>query len=189
MVGKFFSSRSLRPLFLVCCLQLAACGFQGPAQVPEQAATPSISLDSLLGTYCPTLKLEGREELTEAVERSALVHGIEPGLVFAVITAESNCRRRARSRAGALGLMQLMPKTARWLGVRDPFSHSQNIDGGTKYLAHLLELFESDVPLALAAYNAGPTRVRRYGGIPPYRETRNYVRKVISYYEMYRIAR
>ncbi len=180
---------NFRVALLFLLLSLSACGTHGNPSKRIDVQPPAPSLDFLLGTYCPSLKVENRGELTEAVERAAFVHGIEPGLVFAVITAESNCRRRARSRSGALGLMQLMPKTARWLGVRDPYSHWQNVDGGTKYLAHLLELFDSDLPLALAAYNAGPTRVRRYGGIPPYSETRRYVRKVIAYYEMYRIAR
>lgn len=111
---------------------------------------------------------------------AATRHSVEPGLVRAVIRAESGFNPRAVSRAGAQGLMQLMPETARGLGVRDAFDPAQNIEGGTRYLRHLLDQF-GDTHLAIAAYNAGPGSVKRYGGVPPFPETQAYVRRVQSY--------
>ncbi|MFQ3548311.1 MAG: lytic transglycosylase domain-containing protein [Armatimonadota bacterium] len=114
------------------------------------------------------------------IEYAADKYGVEPSLVKAVIKAESGFNPNARSAAGAQGLMQLMPATARSLGVTDSFDPIQNIEGGVKYLKKQLDTF-GDVRLALAAYNAGPNAVVRHGGIPPYRETQNYVQKVLSY--------
>ena len=107
-------------------------------------------------------------------------------LLHAVITAESSYDPNAISRAGAVGLMQLMPETARQYGVSNRRNPKQNIFGGSRYLRYLLKLFNNDLELALAAYNAGEKTVKRYGyRIPPYRETQNYVKKVIEYYKQY----
>jgi hypothetical protein len=114
------------------------------------------------------------------IEAAAALHQLSPDLVKAVIKVESAFDQWAVSSKGAQGLMQLMPFTARRLGVSDPFNARQNIFGGTRYLRILLDLFQGDVNLALAGYNAGENAVRRYGGVPPYRETRNYIRKVRS---------
>jgi soluble lytic murein transglycosylase-like protein len=114
----------------------------------------------------------------ELIRETAERHGVSPDLVRAVIQAESGFNRWAVSPKGAMGLMQLMPATARDLGVADPFHPAQNISGGVKYLAALLERFDQDVVRALAAYNAGPERVERYNGVPPFRETRDYVKKI-----------
>ncbi len=108
---------------------------------------------------------------------------LPPGLVGAVARAESGLNPRAVSPAGALGLMQLLPSTAWALGVEDPFDPVQNAEAGARYLRQLLERFHGDVRLALAAYNAGPGAVERYGGIPPYAETRAYVKKVLAFLE------
>ena len=107
---------------------------------------------------------------------------LSPQLVQAVIQVESGYNPKARSRKGAMGLMQLMPDTARSLRVDDPYDPAQNIRGGTLYLRRQLDRFSGDLTLALAAYNAGPTAVTKYSGVPPYRETRNYVRKVLQLY-------
>ena len=110
--------------------------------------------------------------------------GIPPALVKAVIAAESAFDPRAVSPKGAMGLMQLMPETARHLGVERPFRAEENVHGGTRYLRHLHDRFGSWTH-TLAAYNAGPTAVKRYRGVPPYRETRQYVKRVLSYYRRY----
>lgn len=121
-------------------------------------------------------------EIADLIEYYAHDRGLSPRLVQAVIQIESAYDSRARSRKGAMGLMQLMPDTARLLRVSDPYDPAQNIRGGTLYLRRQLDRFDGDLTLALAAYNAGPTAVTDYGGVPPYPETRNYVRKVLSLY-------
>jgi len=114
--------------------------------------------------------------------RSAGAAGVSPALVGAVMQVESGFDPRATSAAGAAGLMQLMPATAESLGVADPYDPAQNVRGGAAYLHGLLERFHGAVPLAAAAYNAGPGAVERYGGIPPYAETRAYVDRVMAAY-------
>jgi soluble lytic murein transglycosylase-like protein len=116
------------------------------------------------------------------VEAMAPEYGLDPQLVIAVMAAESGFRVTARSPRNALGLMQLIPETAARFGVEDPFDPRQNIRGGMKYLRWLLSYFSGSVPLALAAYNAGEGAVLRHEGIPPYEETRNYVRRILSVY-------
>ncbi len=120
-----------------------------------------------------------RPELSVLIDAHARRHNLNPQLVQAVIQVESGYNPRARSHKGAMGLMQLMPATAKLLGVSDPYDPGQNIDGGSRYLRQQIDRF-TNLSHALAAYNAGPTAVTRYGGIPPYQETRNYVRKVLS---------
>jgi soluble lytic murein transglycosylase-like protein len=119
----------------------------------------------------------------EIIYSRAKKYEIKPSLVSAVITIESNWNSKAISPVGAKGLMQLMPATAKEMGVTDPFNPHENIEGGARYLRHLLDRFDGDVTLALAAYNAGPRRIRRFKGIPPIRETQRYVTKVLEVYQ------
>jgi len=110
---------------------------------------------------------------------------IDPALLMAIAKVESSFNPKAVSPKGALGLMQLLPTTAELVGIRDPFNPLENLKGGALYLKRLLEEFK-DLPLALAAYNAGPEKVRAYGGIPPYPETQQYVKTVLYYYNLYK---
>jgi soluble lytic murein transglycosylase-like protein len=119
-------------------------------------------------------------ELKAMVQAAAQRHGLDPRLFDALVQQESAYDPMARSHAGAMGLTQLMPGTARMLGVTDPFDPAQNLDGGARYLAQMLRQFDGDTRLALAAYNAGPGAVKRHGGIPPFRETQNYVRRIMG---------
>ena len=123
------------------------------------------------------------KELQAAIHDAARAHGVDPRLVAAVARRESAYNPRAVSHAGACGVMQLMPATARYLGVRNVFDARENIFGGTRYLRTLLDTFDGDLDLALAAYNAGPGAVEKHRGIPPYRETRAYVAAVRATYE------
>ena len=127
----------------------------------------------------PIASSEQRERYEDLVTQHAGRQALRPELVRAVIQVESGYNPRARLPKGALGLMQLMPSTAARLGVHDPYDPAENIRGGTAYLRQLLDRFDGNEELALAAYNAGPQAVDRYGRqVPPYRETRDYVRKV-----------
>lgn len=116
----------------------------------------------------------------EIIAAASEAHGVNPMLVRALIQVESKFRPTARSRKGAMGLMQLMPSTAREYNVRNPFEPKANIEAGIKHLKSLIDRFGSSVELALAAYNAGPGAVEKFNGVPPYRETRNYVSRILS---------
>jgi soluble lytic murein transglycosylase-like protein len=124
-------------------------------------------------------------ELNKLITRIANKHDVPVALVKAVAKAESGFRSDATSAAGAQGIMQLMPATGRGLGVHDPFNVEQNIEGGTRYLKNALRIFNGDYRKAIAAYNAGVNAVQRYGDVPPYAETQNYVRKVLGFAEAY----
>lgn len=139
----------------------------GEGAAPAPAAVAAAALEALPGT----------RPFAELIATSAATHGVDVRLVHAVIEAESNYQPRARSAKGAKGLMQLMPATARQYAVRDPYDPRANIDAGVRHLKDLLTRF--DVGLALAAYNAGEATVRRFGGLPPYAETRNYVSRIL----------
>jgi len=124
-----------------------------------------------------------RAELEALAADVARRHGLDPALVLAVASVESSFKPKAVSPKGALGLMQLMPATATALGVEDALDPETNLEGGSRYLAELLTLYGGDLTRTLAAYNAGPGAVKRHGGIPPYRETRAYVKKVLERYK------
>ena len=121
-------------------------------------------------------------DIQRMVTSACAKHNIDPKLVMAVIQQESNFNQNAISKAGAQGLMQLMPATAKSLGVTNAFNPEQNINGGVKYLKTLLDRFHGNKILALAAYNAGPNAVDKHNGIPPYKETQNYVRNILRNY-------
>ena len=121
------------------------------------------------------------------IDGAAQEHGVDPSLVRAVIHTESAFNPRAVSPKGARGLMQLMPQTARLLGVMNSFDPLQNISGGTRHLALLIKRYDGNLRFALAAYNAGEGAVEQYGGIPPYRETQEYVRRVLALMTRYRV--
>ena len=130
--------------------------------------------------------IKNKKKFTPAIDYAAKRYNLPNSLVHAVITAESSYNPAAVSRSGAVGLMQLMPETAKRYGVKDRLNPYENIHGGAHYLRDLLVMFEYDLGLALAAYNAGENAVKQYGNkIPPYQETRNYVNKVIKYYKQY----
>lgn len=122
----------------------------------------------------------GSEPFSQLIHAAAAKHGVDEKLITHVIAAESNFNPRAVSRKQAQGLMQLLPKTAALYSVSNIFDPAQNIDAGTHYLKDLLERYRGNLPLALAAYNAGPEMVQRYGGIPPFPETQAYVRRITT---------
>jgi soluble lytic murein transglycosylase-like protein len=123
-----------------------------------------------------------KARLDALIDEAAARHQVDPNLVRAVIKVESNFDPNAVSRKGAIGLMQLMPQTAKQLNVTDPFDPQQNVDAGVRHLKSLLQNYAGDVPRSLAAYNAGEKAVARSGGIPPYAETRNYVKQITHLY-------
>jgi len=124
---------------------------------------------------------EQTTDLDQIFAKASQKYNVPLGLLKAVAKAESGFNPLALSRCGAQGIMQLMPATARSLGVTNPFDPEQNIMGGAKYLSQMLKRFDGNTQLALAAYNAGPGNVSKYGGIPPFKETQNYVRKALAY--------
>ena len=154
-------------------IQVRADGMKVIVNEPSEARSRRLS-DRLLAVPDP--------ELAEAIDRHAIARDLEPRLVQALVQVESGYNRKARSNQGAIGLMQLMPGTAADLAVADPWDADQNLQGGTSYLRQMIDRF-GGLDLALAAYNAGPEAVMKYGGIPPYAETRDYVRRVLGLFD------
>jgi soluble lytic murein transglycosylase-like protein len=144
-----------------------------------------IKKDKMLRTKFRLITTANAAEYEQIIRTCSEKYGVSSSLIKAVIHAESGYNPNAVSNKGASGLMQLMPGTARSLKVANSFDPKDNVEGGVKYLRFLLDTFRGDVSLALAAYNAGLSKVARYGGIPPYTETRTYVNRVLSYMQTY----
>ncbi|MCT6818513.1 MAG: lytic transglycosylase domain-containing protein [Lysinibacillus fusiformis] len=138
--------------------------------------------DNVIGSTAYANSLAGADQYAAIIEKASATYGVPEKLIAAVIKQESNFNPSVVSHAGAQGLMQLMPQTAQYLGVTNAFDPEQNIMAGAKYLRQMLDKFNNDPTLALAAYNAGASRVTKYGGIPPFKETQNYVKKVMNYF-------
>ena len=157
-----------------------------PDEMPEVEETPRFLVTTGVVESAPSGARTGLQPLdarpfADLIETVALKHGVDPALVHAVVQAESNYQPRARSHVGARGLMQVMPATARDFGVKNLFDPQNNLEAGVQYLKFLLARF--DLTNAIAAYNAGPGAVRKYDGIPPFKETQNYVKKVLANFQ------
>jgi hypothetical protein len=183
----------LSGLFLYTFLPTAAQGDQIVALVDEHGHKVYINISDkatrvgwmprIFRPGSPAASTRTPEEIDRLVEQTASRFRVDPELVHAIIRVESDYDPKAVSRKGAMGLMQLVPATAQRFGVENPFDPKQNLEGGVNYLKYLLDLFGGDLGLSLAAYNAGEHSVQRYGGIPAFPETRNYVHKVTSLYQ------
>ena len=154
----------------------------------EAPDSPSAGISGLTSASGQKCLLPNDDSFSEFINEAAGKHGLDPFLIKSVIKVESDFDPDVMSSKGAQGLMQLMPATAKVVGCSDPFNAKQNIFGGSNYLRMMLKRFNGNVDYALAAYNAGPGNVEKYNGIPPFRETKNYVRKVKHYYQQYASA-
>ena len=180
IVGIGFLTFSIHPTAAEIYQFINPNGSISLTNVPSDSRYQKIEIES--SRFTSTLS---EQELEPVIRRYSFQHRLHPALIRAVIKAESNFDPRAVSRAGAIGLMQLMPQTAVRLDVRDMYDPDDNVGGGTKYLRQLLDRFHGNLPLALAAYNAGENAVDYYHALPPFNETRQYVRKVLRYYRTF----
>ncbi len=147
--------------------------------IRDMSSINSVSQAAAASLSAPTAS---RTQLLTMIEKISEKHGVDDKLVKALIRQESGFNPNAKSKAGAMGLMQLMPQTAKHLGVADPYNPIQNVEGGVRYLKSMLNKYNGNIILALAAYNAGPGAVDKYSGVPPYKETQNYVKNILANY-------
>lgn len=155
------------------------------AQIVKTDPTDSLNtalIQAAAATNSATTQNPTKNQIMDMVEQIANKHGVDDKLVKALIKQESGFNPNAKSKAGAMGLMQLMPATAKGLGVTDAYNPVQNVDGGVRYLKSMLQKYNGNIILALAAYNAGPGAVDKYDGVPPYKETQNYVKNILANY-------
>lgn len=176
-------SGSSSPLLFAALLK-AALGGGANSSLGFDNGLPGLpgaaQVNSYRGVQATKAKGEKNGSLEHLIYSMAQKYGVDPSLIQQVVKAESGFDPKAKSSAGAMGLMQLMPGTAASYGVQNPYDPTQNLDGGTHFLKDLLVRFQGNIPLSLAAYNAGPGAVEKYNGVPPYQETQNYVRKIMA---------
>ncbi|QUG43872.1 lytic transglycosylase domain-containing protein [Psychrobacillus sp. INOP01] len=153
-----------------------------PVFVPSNLYSGQSSLVDAISSYS-SASTNSSSDFDEIIKKAAETYNVPEKLISSIIKQESNFNPVATSSAGASGLMQLMPGTAKYLGVTNSLDPEQNIMGGAKYISQMLSQFDGNIETALAAYNAGPGAVKKYDGIPPYKETQNYVKKVMNYFQ------
>jgi soluble lytic murein transglycosylase-like protein len=179
----------IRPLFLIVIIwgMTAPPRHNRPVKVKRFKISPAANLSAPIAQIPPSVSGHKAEhQYHKLIAQTASQYQIDPALIKAIIMAESGYNPKAVSKRGAKGLMQLMPDTAEALGVEDIFNPRQNISGGVQYFSRLVNRFNGDVKLALAAYNAGSRYVRNYNGVPPFKATRYYIKKVFKYYQQYK---
>lgn len=156
--------------------------FEAVKKLPQLGELTSLNKTNEINKTDKTNLFADKAQLKEMITKTAQKYGVDPKLIHAVVKQESAFNPKATSHCGAMGLMQLMPATAKGLGVKDAYNPVQNVDGGVRYLKSMLEKYNGNVILALAAYNAGPGAVDKYDDVPPYKETQNYVKNILANY-------
>jgi soluble lytic murein transglycosylase-like protein len=188
LIFHILSTGIIRPLFIVSIIWgVTVSSRHNDPKVMTAKTSTTANLFAETDQTAPSVSGRKAEHLYHNfINQTASQYQIDPALIKAIIMAESGYNAKAVSKRGAKGLMQLMPETAEALGVEDIFNPRQNITGGIQYFKHLVNRYKGDVKLALAAYNAGSRYVRNYNGVPPFKATRYYIKKVLKYYQKYK---